>query len=181
MTFPPISCTNKGDRLKNARVNAQGACAGTVLVGTGLSNKGLRIRITKDQERGMQGPIQGEFVILDAGDNARSDALRPLVNRLTDAAEVARVIRADHPACVNVVNAHALVPEHSEPEAVGATAGTASSSLPARARNESASCPTIARVLRLRETLMPAWSGAGSESHAVGSRHARSGWWPENP
>jgi hypothetical protein len=62
----------------------------------------------------MVGPIRGRFIILDPGDNVRSDSLQALVNRATDADEVLRVLRKDHPACVNVVNAHVLAPEDAE-------------------------------------------------------------------
>jgi hypothetical protein len=97
--------------MRSRLVSFQGASAGSILLGAGLTNKGLRLRILEDQKRGMEGPIMGRFIILDPGENARSDSLRALVNRATDAQEVLHALREDHPACVNVVNAHALTPE----------------------------------------------------------------------
>jgi len=96
---------------KNKLVNRQGARAGTVLYGTGLSNQGLRLLILEDQERGRDGPLNGRFILLDTGENMHSDSLQELVNQETDADKVLRVIRQDRPACVNVVNRNILIPE----------------------------------------------------------------------
>ena len=51
------------------------------------------------------------FVILDVGDNKHSEALRPLIGRATDAAEVLRLIRKESPGCVSVANANILISE----------------------------------------------------------------------
>ena len=93
-------------------VSRRGAAADSVLRGSGISNQGLRVRILQAQPRDRDGPILGPFVLLDAGKNRHTEALAPLVNRVTDSQEVLRIIRKEHPACVNVVNANILGLEH---------------------------------------------------------------------
>jgi hypothetical protein len=88
-----------------------GADAGAILSGCNLNNKGLRLRVSEAQPRGIFGPIAGPFVILDAGDNKHSAALLPLVGMETDAAEVTAAIRRDQPGCVSVANSNVLSPE----------------------------------------------------------------------
>jgi hypothetical protein len=51
------------------------------------------------------------FKILDVGDNNHSPFLEALLGQVTDADKVLRVIRQQHPQCVNVVNANILVVE----------------------------------------------------------------------
>jgi hypothetical protein len=84
---------------------------GCILGGASPQNRGLRLRIVQDQPRGTDGPIAGGFHILDVGDNLHSDALAALLGKVTDADEVVRTIRREHPGCVNVVNANILVVE----------------------------------------------------------------------
>ena len=105
-------------------VSRRGAPADSILRGNGISNQGLRVRILQEQPRDRDGPILGQFIILDAGKNRHTQALTPLVNRLTDSQEVLRIIRKEHPACVNVVNANILVAEEPPPRALE-SAGTA--------------------------------------------------------
>lgn len=64
-------------------------------------------------DRGHDGAIQGQFVILELGDTVHAAALSPLRDRLTDAGEVIRLIRQQSPGCVNIANANILflVPE----------------------------------------------------------------------
>jgi hypothetical protein len=102
-------------------VNRSGAGADTVLCGSGRNNQGLRLRALQAQPRGTDGPIQGRFIILDAGDNRHSEALAPLLNRVTHAQEVLDLLRKEHPACVNVVNLNILVAEAAPDRAGGAT------------------------------------------------------------
>jgi hypothetical protein len=92
-------------------VDRLGAAAGAVLVGVGRSNRGLRLRVRHEQAAEDEGPIKGDFVILSAGDNIHADALRPLLSRVTSAAEVLRGIRLRHRGCVNPVNANSLAVE----------------------------------------------------------------------
>ncbi len=92
-------------------VQACGAGAGALLCGCNLNNKGLRLRVSEAQPRGVFGSLAGPFVILDAGDNRHSAALAALVGRETTAAEVAAAIRRDHPGCVSVANRNVLAPE----------------------------------------------------------------------
>ena len=103
MTFrrPPRSRT----------VSTLGAVAGSVLCGAGVNNRGLRLRVFQDQEKGHDGPIRGLFVILDAGSNMHSPALADLLHSETDAQEVLGIIRERHPGCVSVANANILAPE----------------------------------------------------------------------
>jgi hypothetical protein len=95
-------------------VKNQGAPAGSVLCGSGISNGGLRLRIVEKQPPGRDGPIQGAFVILDAGNNRHARALAALLGRTTNAAEVLAVIRREHTACVNVANTNVLTAEQEE-------------------------------------------------------------------
>lgn len=99
----------RGDATR--AVNFCGAQAGSILCGSGMNNQGLRLRICQAQSRGSDGPIQGSFVILDVGDNKHSDSLAPLLNQMTNAAEVIRLIRERHPGCVSVANTNILVAE----------------------------------------------------------------------
>lgn len=92
-------------------VSLCGASAGSVLFGAGMNNQGLRLRVAQAQVRGSDGPIQGGFVILNVGDNKHSESLEPLLNRVTNATEVLRLIRERHPGCVSVTNANILVVE----------------------------------------------------------------------
>jgi hypothetical protein len=104
--FPCISTTRM--------VSSTGAPEGSILAGAGLSNQGLRVRIAQCQGASTGGPIGGPFCILDVGSNRHSASLEELAGRLTDAAEVQRVIRRAHPQCVNVVNACILVVEENQ-------------------------------------------------------------------
>ena len=92
-------------------VSRQGALADSVLCGCGGNNQGLRLRISLDQAKGDSGPIQGDFVILDVGDNKHSLTLEPLLHRVTNAQEVLGLIRSHYSSCVNVANANVLAKE----------------------------------------------------------------------
>src|SRR3954447_23284044 len=96
---------------RTTTVSRCGARAGEVLLGCGMSNQGLRLRVSRGQARGGSGPVVGPFVILDTGDNKHSAALEPLVGLETDAAEVTAFIRVSHPGCVGVANLNILAPE----------------------------------------------------------------------
>jgi hypothetical protein len=95
-------------------VSDQGAAAGCVLWGIALHNRGLRLRISQDQAKGQGGPITGSFRILEVGHNKHSRLLATLLHWDTDAAEVLRVLRRQHRACVSVVNANVLAVEPNE-------------------------------------------------------------------
>jgi hypothetical protein len=88
-----------------------GAGAGALLCGVKPHNRGLRVRLYDAQARGEGGPITGRFVLVDAGDNGRSDLLRACVGRAMNAEEVLHVVRIGHPGCVNPVNANGLMQE----------------------------------------------------------------------
>ena len=92
-------------------VSKYGAVAGCVLRGSAQNNRGLRVKVLREQKRGNEGAIKGDFVILDAGDNMHSDPLGRLVDQVVDAEAVVGIIRQLHHGCVNVVNANILVPE----------------------------------------------------------------------
>jgi hypothetical protein len=92
-------------------VSTTGAKLGSILVGAGLSNRGLRLQILQAQTRGARGPIQGGFKILATGDNIHSHSLEPMLGEVTDAGKVLQVIRQRHAQCVNIVNANILVVE----------------------------------------------------------------------
>src|SRR5947209_6732522 len=86
-----VNPSNPRSRLR--AVSHLGASAGSVLCGISLSNSGLRLRVLQDQVKGHDGPLKGDFVILDAGDNKHSPSLEDLLNRPIDATEVLAVIR----------------------------------------------------------------------------------------
>lgn len=94
--------------------STHGAGAGSILRGFGLHNLGIRVRVAEDQKPGSAGPITGRFMILDVGNNMHSGALHELLDVLTDAEQVVRVIRQDHPSCVSVVNVNILTLEGDE-------------------------------------------------------------------
>ena len=93
-----------------------GAAAGSVLVGLGLNNGGLRLRVSQAQPRGDGGPIKGDFFILGTGDNVHAEALRPLLGRATSAEEVVVAVRRRRPGSVNPVNANILAPQPCDAE-----------------------------------------------------------------
>ena len=92
-------------------VENTGAPAGAILVGCGMKNQGLRLRISEGQQKGDTGPLVGGFEILDVGDNVHSESLRDVAHRRTDAAEVVALLRQYIPGCVNVANVNILVVE----------------------------------------------------------------------
>src|SRR4051794_26729172 len=100
-------------RVTTLSVSKHGAVAGCVLRGSGLNNRGLRLKVIQEQARGNEGPIKGSFVILDVGDNIHTQSLGPLLGQVADAAAVTGMIRQAHPGCVSVVNANLLVVEKS--------------------------------------------------------------------
>jgi hypothetical protein len=108
-------------------VDKTGAAAGCILCGAAAHNKGLRLRIVQSQARGHGGAIQGSFEIIDAGDSKHSPFLEALVGKLTDAAEVLRIIRQENANCVSVVNANSLTVE-TEASKVKASPATPSES-----------------------------------------------------
>lgn len=56
-----------------------GAPAGSILTGIDDVNRGLRVRILKQQKAGHSGWIEGPFELLDAGMGEYAMALQPLV------------------------------------------------------------------------------------------------------
>jgi hypothetical protein len=119
-----VSIIGRRLRRKGQRtVEDYGAAPGSVLVGLGPSNAGLRVRVVQAQARGDGGPIKGEFVILATGDNPHTDTLLPLVGWETNAEEVVIAVRRRRPTSVNPVNANILIVEDGQAEqAAGATA-----------------------------------------------------------
>lgn len=101
-------------KMRQSTVSSQGALAGSLLRGCGGNNQGLRLRILQDQVKGNSGPITGNFVILDLGDNKHSDTLSELLNQVTNAQVVLRLLRQQSPGCVSVANANILGVEKDE-------------------------------------------------------------------
>jgi hypothetical protein len=97
-----------------------GAEGGSILVGVGPSNAGLRLRVLEAQPKGEDGPIRGRFQILHAGDGVHAPALGTLEGQVTDAAAVLAAIRRERRHCVSVVNANILAVENGK---AGASAG----------------------------------------------------------
>jgi hypothetical protein len=92
-------------------VSATGAPAGTVLRGIKPHNHGVRIAIVQGQPRGDGGPVHGLFRLLGEGDNQHSEKLRIYVGMEMTAGELLRIVREEHPMCVNPVNANGLAIE----------------------------------------------------------------------
>ena len=92
-------------------VSQTGARTGCILCGAAPNNTGLRLRILQDHLKGQGGPLGGPFQILDVGNNKHSEFLEGLLGRTTNAEEVVRLIRREHPGCVSIVNANILVLE----------------------------------------------------------------------
>jgi hypothetical protein len=93
------------------RVSDTGARNGCILRGFVPHNEGLRLRLLQDQPKGVTGPIQGRFDILDVGNNKHATSLLQLLGATTDAEEVLLLLRRSSPACVSVVNANILTVE----------------------------------------------------------------------
>src|SRR5437762_2730767 len=104
-------------------VGRLGAEPDSVLRGVGDNNLGLLLRSTQAQARGHDGPIQGTFVIIDAGTNRHSETLSVLLHKETNAQEVLALLRRKHPTCVNVVNASSLTVETKQKPSVGQATG----------------------------------------------------------
>ena len=94
-------------------IASQGASAGRILCGCGGNNQGLRLRVLQEQKKGNGGPIAGDFVILDVGDNKHSAALEELLDQVTNAQEVLRLIRTQSSSCVSVANGNILALEQA--------------------------------------------------------------------
>src|SRR3712207_8421950 len=58
-----------------------GAEAGSVLLGFGRHNKGLRLKVAQAQAKGDGGPVRGQFVILDVGANRSEEHTSELQSR----------------------------------------------------------------------------------------------------
>ena len=97
-------------------VKQRGASAGSILQGVSPNNKGLRLRVQDEQPRGQDGPIRGNFTILDVGDNKHAASLYALQGQTTNAQQVLAAIRVESAACVNVANTNLLIQETDGPE-----------------------------------------------------------------
>jgi hypothetical protein len=97
--------------LRQVTLVDTGAKAGSLVCGAKKHNEGLRVRLLETQAHGDGGPVIGRFVLIDAGDNGRSDLLRAFVGTTMNAEEILHIVRIGHPSCVNPVNANALMPE----------------------------------------------------------------------
>jgi hypothetical protein len=105
------ACIQLLPRGRPRTVRDAGAPAGSVLRGSGFSNRGVRLRVLEGQPPGADGSVRGAFVLLDVGDNRHSQALEAFLGVRTDAAEVLAAIRGIAGACVNVANTNILVAE----------------------------------------------------------------------
>jgi hypothetical protein len=92
-------------------VDQSGAAAGSILLGSGLNNQGLRLRVLQEQAKGKGGAVTGGFVILDVGNNMYSESLKSLLQKETDADRVMDAIRRRHGGCANAANKNILVLE----------------------------------------------------------------------
>jgi hypothetical protein len=92
-------------------VEQSGAAAGSILVGCGLNNQGLRLRVLHEQARGQGRAVAGDFVLLDVGNNTFSESLKTLLHKETDAEQVMAVLRRRHAGYANIANTNALVLE----------------------------------------------------------------------
>jgi hypothetical protein len=92
-------------------VDQSGAAAGSMLVGSGLNNQGLRLRVLQEQAKGQGGAVRGSFVILDVGNNMYSESLKSLLHKETDAEKVMDVLYRRHAGCANAANKNILVLE----------------------------------------------------------------------
>ncbi len=97
-----------------------GAAAGSILRGVVTSNRGVRLRVQEVQAAGDGGPLTGQVVLLDAGDNKHTPVLSGMLHRATDAGEILAAIRRAKPGCVNVANKNILVLEPPETAGPGA-------------------------------------------------------------
>ena len=98
-------------------VNSTGATAGSVLKGVGPHNRGLRLKVYREQPKSADGPIRGVFQLLHAGDNKYSALLDGFLGWDLTAEELLLAIRQEHPLCVSPVNASALAVEQQKAEA----------------------------------------------------------------
>jgi hypothetical protein len=87
------------------------AAAGSMLVGSGLNNQGLRLRVLDEQARGQGGAVTAGFVILDVGDNTFSESLKSLLHKETDAQKVMDILGRRQAGCAKVANKNILALE----------------------------------------------------------------------
>ena len=107
----------KNDNHKT--VERTGAAAGSVLLGVNPNNLGLRLRVLQEQSRGDGGPITGDVMLVDAGDNKHAPVLAGLLRQPTNAAAILAAIRRVVPGCVSVANKNILVVELSQEHGKG--------------------------------------------------------------
>jgi hypothetical protein len=117
---------------KPETVDRTGAPAGSVLRGAVRTNQGLRLCVLQGQTRGDWGPLAGDFVILDTGDNRHTPALAELLHRPTDAATTLAVLRRASPGCVKVVKKNILVAEPHEGSGTALATSSRGTGEPAR-------------------------------------------------
>jgi hypothetical protein len=65
------------------KLEQTGAAAGSVLRGVFPNNRGLRLRVLDAQTKGNGGPVVGDVVLLDGGDNKHRSVLAQFLNRVT--------------------------------------------------------------------------------------------------
>jgi hypothetical protein len=93
----------------DSTVKETGCPAGSVLVGVRSYNLGLRLRVSRGQEKGGGGRIKGGFEILSGGDGSYAAVLSKFVGRLaSDAGDFVGLVQAEEPKASHFLNAGSL-------------------------------------------------------------------------
>jgi hypothetical protein len=88
-----------------------GADANDVLEGAGEANKGLRIQVRVRQPKGIAGPVDGKFVLIDAGAGPYSELLGPFRGSTFSTAKQLFSAVRDEPSgkkCTHILNKNLL-------------------------------------------------------------------------
>jgi hypothetical protein len=92
-------------------VDRTGAAAGSVLHGVAPRNRGLRLRVLREQFGGDWGAVTGGVMVLEVGDNRHAADLAGLLHRVVDAPAILAALWRTHPGCVSVANKNVLAGE----------------------------------------------------------------------
>ena len=81
--------------MKEDTVFHTGAAANDFLEGAEDANRGLRVQVRTRQPRGVAGPIDGNFVLVAAGDGPYRELLAPFQGVTTSAKQLIKAVREE--------------------------------------------------------------------------------------
>jgi hypothetical protein len=94
-------------------VDRTGAAAGALLVGVVPRNRGLRLRVLREQFPGDAGAVTGGVMLVEVGDNRHAADLAGLLHRVVDAPSILTRLWRAYPGCAGIANKNILADEDS--------------------------------------------------------------------